>query len=87
MSKKYSLYIYDLEGTEKSRYCQKLDKFGEIDDPYLQQPTTVGKDWRNWPSVEYPDIYNYTQEKFWKHTKVLKLTTIMPMAGLTKSKS
>ena len=64
MSKKYSLYIYDLEGTEKSRYCQKLDKFGEIDDPYLQQPTTVGKDWRNWPSVEYPDIYNYTQEKF-----------------------
>jgi len=59
MSKKYSLYFYDLEDAEKSRYCQKLNKLGGIDDPYLQEPTAVGEDWKNWPSVEYPDIYNY----------------------------
>ena len=70
----------------------KLDKLGGIDDPYLQEPTAVGEDWKNWPSVEYPDIYNYLIQTPSLYTgeslkSVLKLTTIMPMAGLTKSKS
>ena len=59
MSRKYSHYFYELEDTEKCRYTQKLDKLGGIDDPYLQEPSVVGEDWNSWPSVEYPDIYNY----------------------------
>ena len=41
------------------RTTQKLDKLGGIDNPYLQEPSTIGEDWKNWSSVEYPDIYNY----------------------------
>lgn len=59
MSRKYSPYFYELEDAEKCRYTEKLDKHGGIDDPYLQEPTVVCEDWTSWPSVEYPDIYNY----------------------------
>ena len=59
MSRKYSHYFYELEDTGKCRYTQKLVKLGGSDDPYLQEPSVVGKDWKSWPSVEYPDIYNY----------------------------
>ena len=59
MSRRYSPYFYELEEPEKCRYAQKLDKLGGIDDPYLQEASIVGEDWRNWPIVEYPDIYNY----------------------------
>ena len=51
--------IYELEEPEKCRYAKKLDKLGGIDDLYLQEPSVVGEDWRNWPIVVYQDIYNY----------------------------
>ena len=27
--------------------------------PTFKNQATIGEDWKNWPSVEYPDIYNY----------------------------
>ena len=46
--------------TQKSAVILKnLTKLGGIDDLYLQEPSVVGEDWKSWPSVEYPDIYNY----------------------------
>ena len=59
MSIKYSPYFYVLEEAENLRYTQKLNKLGGIDDPFVQEPNVAGKDWECWPSVEYPDIYNY----------------------------
>lgn len=59
MSRKYSPYFYELEDEAQRRYVQKLEKLGGVDDPYLQEPSVVGEDWKGWPSVEYPDIYNY----------------------------
>ena len=56
---KYSPYFYGLEDSEKCHYAQKLNKLGGIDDPYLEEPSVVGENWTSWPSVEYPDIYNY----------------------------
>ena len=59
MSRKYSPYFYELEEAEKLGYTQKLNKLGGIDNPFIQEPNVVGEDWECWPSVEYPDIYNY----------------------------
>ena len=44
---------------EKQRYFEKMDKLGCVDDPYVENESIDGEDWKNWPSVEYPDVYNY----------------------------
>lgn len=40
--------------------CQEVlhHKLGGINDPHLEQSIRE-EDWNNWPSVKYPDIYNY----------------------------
>ena len=56
----YSYYYWTLEVAPWSRYKEKL---GRMQDPY----TTINSarsdinslDWWDWPSVEYPGIYNY----------------------------
>ena len=64
MEKTFSEYFKALDSKTQSRYKQKLDMLGGIHDPYLIE---TGKtkaeelEWRSWPSVEYPDIYNYTE--------------------------
>ena len=87
MARKYSPYFYELEDTDKQRYTEKLDNLGVVDDPYVEEPSIVGEDWKSWPSVEYPDIYNYliqtpsvyTHESL-KATRILKPITSLSMA-------
>ena len=49
MSRKYSPYFYELEETEKLRYTQKLDKLGEIDDPFVQANVACEDCMECWP--------------------------------------
>ena len=42
MSRKYSLYLHELEQIEKVSYRWKLKKFGGVDNPFVQEPTIVG---------------------------------------------
>ena len=55
----FSKYFYELDETAKHRYRDKLDKVGLVDDPYATQGGIQSVDWRDWPQVEYPDVYNY----------------------------
>ena len=59
-AKKFSKYFNELDGTAKKQYLEKLHSVGEnIDDPYtLNWKETPAAD-DLWPSIEYPDIYNY----------------------------
>ena len=59
-ARKFSKYFNELDGTAKKRYLEKLHSVGEnIDDPYtLNWKETPAAD-DLWPSIEYPDIYNY----------------------------
>ena len=66
MEKTFSEYFKTLDGKAQSRYKQKLDMLGGIPDPYLIETGKTNAEeraeeleWRSWPSVEYPDIYNY----------------------------
>ena len=87
MARKYSPYFYELEDTDKQCYTEKLDNLGVVDDPYVEEPSIVGEDWKSWASVEYPDIYNYliqtpsvyTHESL-KATRILKPITSLSMA-------
>ena len=66
-SVKHSVYFFTLEVDAKKRYVEKLSIL-KTSDPYVQmekrgwQNITDGLDWHSWPSVEYPDIYNYLIE-------------------------
>ena len=64
MARKYSPYFYELEDTEKQRYAEKLDQLGGVDDPYVEEPSIVGEDWKSWPSVEYPNILIQTPSDY-----------------------
>ena len=59
-TKTYSKYFSKLEGSSKARYEEKLRMLGNLEDPYLKTTSKLAKiDWREWPNVQYPDIYNY----------------------------
>ena len=47
--------------TQKNSAIQRnwTIKLGGVDDLYVEEPSINGEDWTSWPSVEYPDIYNY----------------------------
>ena len=57
----YSTYYNELDKIAKERYREKLQKLGDLADPYLERSrgdhTSI--DWQLWPEVEYPDIYNF----------------------------
>ena len=59
-------YIYvsgsddGMELEAKTRYEAKIIVFGSLGDPYcVQKKSLTSVEWQNWPSVEYPDVYNY----------------------------
>ena len=55
-----SNYYEGLDLEAKKRYDVKIATFGELGDPYTaQKKSLMSLEWQNWPSVEYPDIYNY----------------------------
>ena len=44
----------------KKRYGVKIATLGNLGDPYTaRKKSLVSLEWHSWPSVEYPDIYNY----------------------------
>lgn len=58
----FSYYYLTLEEEPQKRYKEKLAMLGGIQDPYFtlnNASSGSGLDWQSWPSVEYPDIYNY----------------------------
>ena len=60
--KRYSQYFWQLDDKAKTRYKEKLQLLGGIEDPYVQGSSVAPEsaiDWQDWPNVEYPDIYNY----------------------------
>ena len=62
MEKTFSEYFDALDSKTQSRYKQKLDMLDGIPDPYLIETSKTNVDeleCRSWPSIEYPDIYNY----------------------------
>ena len=61
-TKVVSKYFKQLNKKAQQRYEEKLHILGGIEDPYLggKWLTQAGSvEWHEWPSVEYPDIYNY----------------------------
>ena len=95
MEKTFSEYFDALDNKAQSRYKQKLDMLSGIPDPYLFETSKTNVDeleCRSWPSIEYPDIYNYFLHR--AHTlrisqgltKVWMATTLQPAAGSTKFK-
>ena len=60
--KNVSKYFQELSEEAKSRYEEKLGILGDIEDPYVGGSWLVrgsSVEWHDWPTVEYPDIYNY----------------------------
>ena len=60
--KRYSQYLRQLDDKAKTRYKEKLQILGSIEDPYIEGRSVAPEsaiDWLDWPNVEYPDIYNY----------------------------
>ena len=60
--KRYSQYFRQLDDKAKTRYKEKLQLLGGIEDPYVEGSSVALEsaiDWQDWPNVEYPDIYNY----------------------------
>ena len=56
----FSTHYYELPDRTRSRYKQKMEKAGLVDDPYFTREQGIqSKPWQNWPRVEYPDMYNY----------------------------
>ena len=57
-------YLQSLDGTAKLCYKEKNEKFGGIENPYLQwgHSTLKAEEWQNWPKVEYPDIQNFLDQ-------------------------
>ena len=59
----HSKYYQGLDVEAKKRYDVKLATLGSLGDPYdaenLKKPTICQVEWQHWPSIEYPDIYNY----------------------------
>ena len=55
-----SSYYDGMELEAKKRYDAKIIVFGSLGDPYcVQKKSLTSVEWQNWPSVEYPDVYNY----------------------------
>ena len=58
----FSYYYLTLEEEPQARYREKLAMLGKMKDPYFtinHASSEESMDWQTWPSVEYPDIYNY----------------------------
>lgn len=71
-SDRFSYYYLTLDKVAQDRYKEKLAMLGNIEDPYftLDSPESPeGMSWQNWPSVSYPDIYNYFVESPSIYTK------------------
>jgi len=60
-----SNYFRELKNNDdRKRYEEKMQLLGCIEDPYCRMERKGGcrsssVDWMDWPSVSYPDIYNY----------------------------
>ena len=53
-------YYEGLDVEAKKRYDEKIATLGSLGDPYaVQKKPSTSLEWQQWPSVEYPDIYNY----------------------------
>ena len=57
----HSKYYQRLDFEAKKRYDVMLATLGSLGDPYdaTKKPTISQVEWQHWPSLEYPDIYNY----------------------------
>ena len=56
-SQRFSSYFFALEDEAKSRYLEKLAIIGpDVDDPYVIDSAATSD---AWPSIEFPDVYNY----------------------------
>ena len=56
----YSKYYQGLDIEGKKQYDQKLAMLGSLGDLYSGlKNLPASLEWQHWPSVEYPDIYNY----------------------------
>ena len=89
----HSKYYQGLDIEAKKRYDVKLATLGSLGDPYdaenLKKPTISQVEWQHWPSIEYPDIYNYliatsslfTNDKLKRHTRVWRRISILSAAG------
>ena len=56
----HSKYYQGLNIEAKKRYDVKLGILGSLSDPYSGlKNLPANLEWQHWPSIEYPDIYNY----------------------------
>ena len=56
-SQRFFSYFFALEDEAKSRYLEKLAIIGpDVDDPYVIDSAATSD---AWPSIEFPDVYNY----------------------------
>ncbi len=53
----YSSYYQTLDATAGQCCKEKLGLLRGLEDPYLH--SEFSEDWKNWPEMEYPDVYNF----------------------------
>ena len=55
-----SKYYHGLDVEAKKHYDVKLATLGSLETPMMLQTWRSRQiEWQHWPSIEYPDIYNY----------------------------